>query len=131
MQKQIILLLGITLAVSGCSTATHVNELLTLKRMGEEQAENQKIIAAQDENFEKMLNDYQTEDWGKITTKKGFIKEYGNPVIWKKEIVDDKHVDVWLYRYATQYFDSSKIYLYFDEKNKLINSEFVDAPIKE
>ena len=48
-------------------------------------------------------------------TQKKIQRFFGDPVFVKKITKDEKDLELWLYRYAVRYFDSPKVYLYFDE----------------
>ena len=116
---------------SGCAAATHVEELLTLKEVSDGQKNMQIYVDAQDKNFEKMLGVINTISFDQYTDQAKIISEFGEPVIKKEGERKDKVVDIWVYRYATQFFSSPKIYLYFDESGKLLDSELVQPSNEE
>ena len=53
------------------------------------------------------------------TNKNKIRKSFGEPVYLGSFQVDGKTMEEWMYRYAIKYFDSPKVYLYFDEKGAL------------
>jgi len=59
--------------------------------------------------------------------KKDVVKKFGEPIYVKDVSKDGKEMKAWLYRYATRYFNSEKVYLYFDLEGKLLESEHVPA----
>ena len=53
------------------------------------------------------------------------VRMYGEP-LGKREIEKDgKKLERWNYRYQMKYFESEKVYLYFNEEKRLVGWEHV------
>jgi len=112
------------LLLAGCSKLSHMSELLTLKSVSDEQVKMTKAVKATDARFEKLLKDVREKQISDRNTTRSILKRYKEPILREKRIVDGKTCDVWLYRYATQYFSSEKVYFYFDPSGKLTTWEY-------
>jgi len=123
------LLFSIALIIfsAGCSKLANLNELLTLKSVADSQAAMAKDVAATNKLFDQLaaaiksgaIKDYSSQD--KIR------KQFGVPILEKQESKDDEMYTVWLYRYATEFFNSDKVYLYFNSSGTLQLWEFVEG----
>lgn len=101
----------IQLAISGCGL-----EIATLKEYSKEQD----AIKAQVENdlrrFNLLVNDIKE---GKLTagiTKKKFFRLYGSPVVETSEKL--------LYRHPVKFSETEKVYIYFDEQERLVKWDY-------
>lgn len=110
---------------TGCSKVQKIDELLTLKRMSDQQAQMAKEVKATDARFEKLLSAAQEGRIGERNTKRSISRLYGEPILSEKRTVEGEALEVWLYRYATQYFGSDKVYFYFDTSGKLKKWEYL------
>ena len=100
----------------GCAKVAHMQELLTLKALSDNQTQQAKYIEGQDKKFEKLLETLKTGQLQKYPNQKAILKTFGEP-IFKKTMTDSSQE--WLYRYAAKLFDSEKVYLYFDADGHL------------
>ena len=92
--------------------------LKTLKRVGDSQKEIEIYLARQVSLFNKLLTDLNNKDLSSGISKDKFIRAYGEPVLSKK-VSMPLGGERLLYRHPTKYFQSDRIYLYFDEKERL------------
>lgn len=120
-----IVLLVATL--SGCAKLAHMQELLTLKAYSEEKDQQVELVRGQDEKFQKLLQLAESKGLGPYTTQESFLKEFGAPVLKKSVVKEGQPLEEWLYRYSTEYFDSPKVYLYFDQKGTLQSLDYICA----
>ena len=108
---------------AGCSIIKHSGELLVLKGVADDEAFLSKKVKIQDARFQKMLKAYESDQLVSYTTQSQFIKAFGSPVF--ERIYDkDSALEEWLYRYSTQFFNSPKIYVYFDDKGQKIDFHY-------
>lgn len=127
----LILFVLVSLATTGCAKLAHLQELLTLKAYSDEGTAQGQYIKAQDAKFEKMLLAVQDGSLNEYTKGSRFRAAFGDPVYIRPVTKDGAPCDEWLYRYAREYFDSEKIYIYFTSGGQLLRWEYVPAPTKE
>jgi hydroxymethylpyrimidine pyrophosphatase-like HAD family hydrolase len=113
------------LIFNGCSIVSHKNELLTLKGLGDEQVEMNKQVEEQNQRFERMLEEQKAGTLNLYLSKGKIVRTFGEPIYVKNVTQDDQDLELWMYRYATQFFGSEKVYLYFDSNEHLVKSEFI------
>lgn len=109
-------------ALSGCAKLAHLQELLTLKGLSDNQAAQQKYVEKQDKRFEQLLEAVKANRMNEFSDQKAFLKAFGEPIFKKST---DTSGQKWLYRYTAKLFGSEKVYLYFDQSGKLLNYEHV------
>lgn len=126
LKKLTVIFIGCFL-LSGCSKVKHVDQLLTLKGLADEQARIGAYVQEQDQNFERMLAEVKAGTLDEYLNKKEIRHAFGDPVFTRQEMTEGKEFEVWLYRYATQYFGSKKVYLYFDADGELVRSEYIEG----
>lgn len=105
--------------ISGCSTIAHMDELLTLKSVADNQRDIDIYLKKQEKGFKRLLGDIKNNRLRKGESKKYLIDAYYEPILTKK--ADDlKDVrEILLYRHPTEAFKSDRVYLYIDTKGKL------------
>lgn len=124
MKRFLTLFLG-CLLLSGCSKVSHLDQLLTLKDLADEQEELNKYIDQQDKNFDRMLEEVKAGTLDQYSNKQKILRTFGEPV-FARDVIEEGHgLESWLYRYTTQYFGTEKVYLYFDSEGNLVKSEYV------
>ncbi len=124
MRKTNILFLAL-IVLSGCAKVQHLDQLLTLKGLADEQVLMGKYIEEQDQKFELMIGEVEAGTLDQYLNKKKILKTFGDPIHVKHVNKNDQELESWLYRYSTQFFDSEKIYLYFDPDDNLVESEYI------
>ena len=129
MKKNIVLLLGL-IFLCGCAKLQHIDELLILKDYSDEQDRLHKQVAKQDKRFELLVESVKNQKL-KTSNKRAIIKKFGEPNYVENVKKDHQDCERFVYRYSTRYFDSDKIYLYFDPKGQLITTEYIPASIDE
>ena len=122
MFKFIILSAFIVIYLEGCSSLRYTEQLLVLKRLSDSQRNINNYLGEQEKFFEKLLADIKKEKIELGTSKDDFLTNYGKPVLIRKDFKKSMG-EVFLYRYPTKYFNSDKVYVYFDRFGKLVNLE--------
>ena len=115
---------------SGCAKIRHMQELLTLKSYSDNQEIQHRYVKEQDRKFEELLKVVKGSQLEKFSNQKTFIRKFGNPIFIKEVEKDGRQLEQWLYRYAKRYFDSEKVYVYFDRSRKLIDWRY-EEPIRK
>lgn len=112
------------LALTSCAKLQHLDELLTLKGLSDEQAQMGKEIERQDARFERLVAAVQEGSIGKYKNQKNVSGQFGPPVYIENDQEDGRSIEVWVYRYAARFFDSPKVYLYWDQAGQLVRWEY-------
>jgi len=111
---------------SGCSKAKYINELLTLKRIGDEQVAMADIVAEQDSKFNMLLKKVTEGKISEYKTKDSLLDAFGKPIFVKKVSRNDSIQEKWLSRYSTQFFGSSKVVFYLDDAGNVEDWEYIE-----
>ena len=108
----------------GCAKLQHMDELLTLKGIADEQKRQARYVQEQDQRFEKLRAVVQSGQIKKFSNQKQIASKFGQPIYTKTIEKDSQTLELWIYRYSVKYFDSDKVYLYFDQEGKLVDSVY-------
>ena len=125
--KKIIMIFTGCLLLSGCAKVHHLDRLLTLKDLADEQALLNQYVHEQNRNFELMLEEVKAGTLDRHSNKKRIRRAFGDPVYARNVKEGDQELESWLYRYATEYFGAEKIYLYFDLDGNFVKSEYIEG----
>ena len=125
MRKIIILFAGLVF-FSGCAKVQHLDQLLTLKDLADEQTQLNQYVKEQNQKFELMVDEIKADTLDQYADKNEIIKTFGKPVYVNNVTEEDQELEAWLYRYATEFFGVEKIYLYFDHDGNLVKSEYIE-----
>ena len=60
----------------------------------------------------------------KYKSQKSVLGQFGSPIFTEKVEEDGRPLEVWVYRYAARFFDSPKVYLYWDQAGNLIRWDY-------
>lgn len=123
--KKILLIVVSILIFSGCAKLQHLDQLLTLKDMSDEQTRLQQYIEQQDKKFDKLLQAVKERTLVKNVRGQSIVRMYGEPLGKREVEKDGKKLERWNYRYQMKYFESEKVYLYFNEEKRLVGWEHV------
>ncbi|MCK5393335.1 MAG: hypothetical protein KAI91_03290 [Candidatus Omnitrophica bacterium] len=122
MFKIVIFYVLVALCLEGCSTIKYTKQLLVLKDLADSQKEINKCLDEQEALFKKILVDLKNKKIELGTLKEDFLNSYGKPVLIRKG--SNLFVgEILLYRYPQKYFNSDKVYFYFDRFQKLVDWE--------
>ena len=125
--KRLSIIFAGCLLLCGCSKVRHLDQLLTLKDLANEQTQLGQYVEGQDRNFELMLEEVKAGTLELYSNKRKIQRAFGDPVYTRNVVEDDQELESWLYRYATQYFGAEKVYLYFDLDGNLVKSEYIEG----
>ncbi len=130
--KRLVNLLIVTIFFSGCSILGHMDELLTLKAVGDEQAAMDREVGQQKKKFALLVEATKKDSFLKdYSTKDKIRRRFGDPVFTRPETKDGQELELWLYRHGTKFSEGDKVYLYFNPTANLMSWEYVEAPKKE
>lgn len=124
MRKIIMIVLGCA-AISGCAKVSHMDQLLTLKGMADEQAGLNRYVEEQNANFDRLLAEVKAGTLEQYGNKREIRRIFGEPIFARSDAESEQKTETWLYRYATQYFGADKVYLYFDSDGVLVRTEYI------
>jgi len=108
-----------------------MQELLTLKAMSDNGEEQCRFVTTQDARFETLIEKVKNNQFGEYSSRKSIYRAFGEPIFTKQVQRNGQPQEQWLYRYTTKFFDSPKVYLYFDSKGKVIDWQYVATPEKK
>jgi hypothetical protein len=115
----------------GCAKLTHMNELMTLKDLSEEQDAQQRYVAGRNEQFARLLKEMKEQGLEHYKDQRGIVRAFGEPV-FKDEVPRNGEIfSRWLYRGQTDYFNPEKAYLYFNPHGQLAAWEYIPPPGQE
>jgi len=123
--RKISILFLALIGLSGCAKVQHLDQLLTLKALADEQVVMGQYVEEQNQKFELMIEEVKAGTLDQYLNKKRILRTFGNPIHVKHINKNDQELESWLYRYSMQFFDSEKIYLYFDPDDNLVESEYI------
>ena len=123
MKKYLLLVLTVLILsyLPGCAKLAHLEQLLTLKAVSDNRDAQKKFVEEQNKRFEELLEIVKKDSLRNYPDKKSILKNFGEPVFTRDIVRHGQPLELWLYRYATKYFGSEKVYLYFDETGKLVD----------
>ncbi|HEC69842.1 MAG TPA: hypothetical protein ENI31_06135 [Candidatus Omnitrophica bacterium] len=109
--------LGIILLISftGCVSLSSLKPLIEL---GKSDKLKEKALKEETENFLRIKEAIEKEELKKGLSKEEFLKRYPAPVV----IIPEDNQEKWVYkRGESSWFEGEKIYLFFDNQDKLVN----------
>ena len=121
---QICILIFILSFSAGCAKLQHLDQLLTLKAVSDEQTQMGKEIERQDARFDNLVAAVQEGSISKYKDQKSVTGQFGPPIFTETVQEDGRPLEVWVYRYAARFFDSPKVYLYWDQAGQLVRWEY-------
>ncbi|MDD4183235.1 MAG: hypothetical protein PHT53_05380 [Candidatus Omnitrophica bacterium] len=123
-----ILVCLIFVLLCGCAKLAHLDELLTLKSVSDNQRQIQIYLDKQEKGFNKLKEDIKNNRLKQGQFKRSIIDRYSEPVLTEEPAPENVGVkEILLYRHPTNYFKSERIYLYFDESGRLLSWELKPA----
>ena len=94
LKKIIILFLGVWV-VGGCAKVSHLDQLLTLKGLADEQTEMSRDIEAQDQKFNAMLEEMKAGTLDQYLNKGKYLRTFGEPVYVKRIHKNNQEMEKW------------------------------------
>ena len=83
-----------------------------------------KEIKRQDARFERLVAVVEEGSIRKYKDQKIVTGQFGPPIFTERIEEDGRPLEVWVYRYAAKFFDSPKVYLYWDQAGQLVRWEY-------
>lgn len=111
--------------ITGCAKISHLDQLLTLKDLSEEQERLHQHIKKQDDRFNALLGAVEDKTMGQYADERKILKNFGEPVYKEEMVQGNQKLNRWTYRYTTRFFDSPKVYLYLDPSGHLLRWELI------
>ena len=106
-----------------------MQELLTLKAYSEGKDDQAKYVAERDKQFEQLLEHVKAGTLDQeFSTDRKIAEAFGPPILTRNVEWENQPVVLWLYRYQVKYFNSDKVYLYFDAQGNLIDAHDISGP---
>ncbi len=102
----------------GCTLYKKAPQLRTLKSLAQSQQEMSLYVEEKEANFVRLTKDIQAGRLAEMTSYEEIIAYYGEPVL-RRNFQKEGLAKELLYRHPTEYFDTDKVYLYFDSNLKL------------
>ncbi len=112
-------------SLCGCCILSHMNELIVLKRFAAGQEEISTLIQQQEQAFSRVIEAVKSGQMGMYKDKDSIMKTFGHPVFSRTKIKDGTPCEVWLYRHPIKYFNSAKVYIFFNKNGKLKEWKYV------
>lgn len=105
--------------LQGCSALNHTEEISTLRSLSRKQADLDKYVEERDEFFLSLLEKVKNGEVSQYQRQKEIIKAFGEPIFQDTEDRNGIVLTKWLYRKQVEFFDTDKVYLYFDDAGVL------------
>ncbi len=126
MKRKMMLLCAVFVFSSGCGYLAHMRELLTLKRLSQNQDEQEKFVEETDKHFEELMEAVRSGAIGDYEDQEAVRRAFGEPIYVEELPPGGPAREKWLYRYAVHY-DREKVYLFFDGDGGLSDWTLVPA----
>lgn len=124
----VVVLIMILPWTPGCAKLTHLRELLVIKSYSENKDAQERAVQDQNARFRDLLEAVRHGGLGRYPDQAAFLQTFGPPVLREPDQVRGAEGERWLYREAVNYFDSEKVYLFFDREGRLAKWDHVPAP---
>ncbi len=127
--------LGVVLACSvvlgGCASSGTLRRLKTLQAVAREQEAMTAEVDQRDAAFDRLWEAVNAEELEPGMSAEWVKQAFGPPVLIKRVVYQGQRCQRWLYRYATRYFPERKVYLYFDERQRLLAWDWQAKTVSE
>ena len=121
MSIKFLIAVAVVINLSGCLFKENIQGLKTLKALGHNQKYIARSLKTQERLFRKLTADIKKDKLKPGIPAEVFLSSYGEPVVSKNIPSLGKR---FLYRHPTKYFNSDKIYIYFNQEGRLVNWEY-------
>lgn len=105
----------------GCTKLGHMPQLVTLKKLSDDQAMTDAYVDGQEEKFSLMLQEMNDGQFDRYTDQDQIRQKFGEPVFVKELDSGSREKVMWMYRRPVNYSNIDKVYLYFDGKGQLLS----------
>ncbi|MFH1413404.1 MAG: hypothetical protein ABIG56_00960 [Candidatus Omnitrophota bacterium] len=107
--------------LGGCAVSPLDQRISLLKRLAANQKEIEQDLKRQEKLFYKLIEDIKGQRLRKGDSKEEILLKYGEPIFCK--VSQEEGREKCLYRHPTEYFLTTKAYLYFDQGENLCSWE--------
>jgi len=114
----------LSVSCAGCTAMRRADDILFLKRMGDGQRQKEQYLARQEQGFRLLMRDIRSGSLQPRAAKQQVIATYFEPVFCRP--VSGTGGEVCLFRLPTEYFNTTRAYLYFDPEGFLQKYEVVE-----
>lgn len=118
---KIIAVFLILVFTCGCSTVSGLKRLQALSISRDEQEAQ---LKEEEQKFKQLLEDFSSGKIERGISKDKIIETYGEPISASKINKDSSFLDELMYRLPTQFFGSEKVFLYFNNGDKLVDFRY-------
>lgn len=126
--ERILIILCVAVIFSGCAKLQHLDQLLTLKSVADEQGRMDKFVTDYDGRVEQLFREIKQGNIKKYN-KTSILKSFHEAIEEKTLERDGKKVEIWMYRYSVKYFDSPRAEITFDDKGEIIDAVIIDPTV--
>lgn len=123
-------ILGV-IVLGGCAKIRHLDQLLTLKAVSDEQQSLGHYVQVKDERFESLLVRMCSGDFPSNWSGTEVSSEFGAPIHVSHLDRDSVAKERWLYRRQTRYFKTPTVTLDFDTDGRLVAHDVSGCPPSE
>ena len=109
---------------SGCAKISHLDQLLTMKSLSDDQTQQQKYVKDRYKKFKALLAAVESGNIKNYPDKKKFLKTFGEPIYTETIDRDKEKLEQLMYRYSTQLSGSEKVYVFFNTEGKLTDWKY-------
>jgi hypothetical protein len=126
----LIISYSFVLLLEGCALFPHYDQLMMLKKIGENENDIKNYVNKQEHLFLKLREDVKNNRLAKGVPKEEVLFHYGSPIFCRSSNRQGPIKEFCLYRRPVEYFNTDVIYLRFDKYDNLYSWEFIPASSK-
>lgn len=119
----------LALLLQGCCLIPGYEPLVNLKNLGDNRAQMDKYLKAEEARYKKLELDLKDKRLKEGISRQELLSRYGEPVFSRPAEGQSAKGEVLIYRHPTEYFSSDMIYLYLDDKDRLLSYQIKPAPL--
>jgi hypothetical protein len=127
-QRNTLLLSFLLALIQGCAFFAHYDQVMLLKRMGDNRAEMEREVKKQEKLFARLKKDLSRKRLAPGMTQEKIFTLYGEPINCWPVKNEPGISQTCLFRRPAEFFSEDKIYLKFDREQKLRAWETQGAP---
>lgn len=116
--------------LGGCAYISHYDQLMVLNNLGQEGENIRNYVKGQEKSFIKLEGDIKNNRLKKGMSKGDILSKYGDPIFCEKYESGANIREFCLYRFPTRYFNTDRVFLFFNKKGRLESWELIPASLK-
>jgi len=113
------------LGLSGCAPLEHLDQLSVMGDYAREKENQERLVGSNNDHYDVLIKAIVQGNISYYKDKTTFVNTFGDPIL-KKDIPGGSQQ--WLYRYAILSTARDKVYVYFDNHDRLIKWEKIPCP---